>query len=302
MLTVLDLLNKTTDYFSKKKIESPRLNAELLLASVLECKRLDLYLSFDKPLPEKDIEVYRELIKRRATFEPLQYIIGNVDFFGIQLKVNKHVLIPRPETEILVESILGEIDKSKLYRILDIGTGSGNIAISLALNIPNVEVIAIDISDEAINVAKENAEMNSVSEKITFLNCDILVFEDSALSRISDSNGSKIKYDIVVSNPPYVRFEEYNELQKEIVAFEPQFAVTDFGDGYKFYRTISSLADKIIAENGKVFFEIGKDQHIEIIEILKENSIKNISVIKDYSGISRIIKGERIASINSTCN
>lgn len=284
MPTILELINLSAEYLSKKGIESPRLNAELLLADVLNYKRLDLYTNFEQPLKEDEINKYREYIRQRAHFEPLQYIIGKTEFFGLTFKVNKNVLIPRPETEILVEKIL---EKFKIYdevNILDIGTGSGNIAITLAKNLPNSKITAIDKSKEAISIAKENSIINKVSEKINFSEIDILK------NNFSFDN----KFDLVVSNPPYVNFEEYKNLQKEIIDFEPASALTDYEDGLKFFNVIIKKAQNILKSNSKIFFEIGFGQAEDVKKILLENNFQKIEIYKDYSNIERVISGEFI--------
>ena len=165
MITVLESINLSTQYLSEKGIESPRTNAELLLANIIGCKRLELYLSFDRPLGETELQKYREQIKRRGRFEPLQYITGKVEFYGLELKVNPSVLIPRPETELLVENILNQFSKEKEPIILDIGCGSGNIAIALAANLPAAKITSTDVSAEALKVAEENSERHNVSEQ-----------------------------------------------------------------------------------------------------------------------------------------
>ena len=229
MLTVLESLNLSADYLQKHDIESPRINAELLLASILNCKRLDLYLAFDKPLSENELEKYRNFIKRRGKFEPLQYITGSVEFYGIEIKVNPSVLIPRPETEILIDSIIGQVKTKKEISILDIGCGSGNIAIALAANISNCKVFGIDISKDALKISMENAEVNGVKNKTEFHLKDIL----------SDDFSDLPKMDIIVSNPPYVAEDKFAALQNEIKYFEPNFAVIVFSDVYKFFKAIS---------------------------------------------------------------
>ena len=146
MITVLDVIKLSTDSLQKKGVEAPRANAEILLAEILKCKRLELYLSFDKPLAENEVQIYREAIRKRGLRIPLQYIVGNVEFYGLKLIVNENVLIPRPETELLVEKIINESVKSESLKILDIGVGSGNISLSILKNLPNTNVVAIDIS------------------------------------------------------------------------------------------------------------------------------------------------------------
>ena len=173
MITVLEAIKLSTDYLEKKSVESPRANAEILLAEVLNCKRLELYLSFDKPLKEDELNRYREFIRKRGLRIPLQYIIGYVEFFGLKLTVNANVLIPRPETELLVEKIVNDYSNSESIRILDIGSGSGNISIAISKNIKNSNVLGIDISEKALEVAKQNAKNNLVQDNIEFMKFDI---------------------------------------------------------------------------------------------------------------------------------
>lgn len=282
MHTVLELLNLTTTFFEQKGIDSARLNAELLLAETLKCKRLDLYLAFDKPVKDEEVNHFREFIRRRGNREPLQYILGYVDFYGLNFFVNKDVLIPRQETEILVETIINHTDKETELNIMDIGTGSGIIAVCLANNLPNVKIIAVDKSKEALTIAKQNAEKNNVAERITFIEIDVL----------NTSLAVNTKFDIIVSNPPYVSQKEFSSLQKEIVSHEPDFAVTDFSDGLTFYRKIIVSAKTLLNENGKIFFEVGAGQAEEVKSIFKENNFSSMQIWKDYGGIERVVKGE----------
>ncbi len=282
MLTVLESIKLSTEYLQNKGIESPRINAELLLANILNCKRLDLYLKFDQPLRKDEIRIYREFIKRRGKFEPLQYIIGSVEFYGLEFKVNKSVLIPRPETEILVETIINSFNSEENIDILDIGTGSGNIAVALAKNLLNSKVDAIDNSLEALEIAKENARLNSVEDRIDFINNNIM----------NGNNLSAKKYDVVVSNPPYVSVVEFPELQPELKVYEPRIALTDEGDGFSFFRIIASIAKNILKDKAKLFFEVGKDQYKQVKQILQDNNFKNITIKKDYLDIERVIYGE----------
>ena len=174
MITVLEVIKLSTEYLQKKAVESPRANAEILLAEILKCKRLELYLAFDKPLAENELQIYREAIRKRGLRIPLQYIVGNVEFYGLNLIVNENVLIPRPETELLVEKIINDSDKSANLKILDIGVGSGNISLAISKYLPNSNIVAIDISDSALEVAKQNAELNLLQDRIKFQLFDIL--------------------------------------------------------------------------------------------------------------------------------
>ena len=282
MLTVLDAVQKSTEYLEKKGIESARLNAELLLAEILNCKRLDLYLRFEKPLSDEETNKYREWIARRGKYEPLQYIIGHVEFYALKINVNSSVLIPRQETEILLETIIEQIKNRNGLKILDVGTGSGIIPVVLAKHLIDAQIISIDVSSDAINVAQNNALMNEVESKINFLHRDIF-----------EADFEPDMFDIIVSNPPYVSNEEYISLQKEITEFEPRIALTDEGDGYKYYKFITEKAKLWLKENGKLYFEVGKDQSDKVIEIMNSNEFRNIAAIKDYLNIERVIKGEK---------
>lgn len=281
MLTVLQSLQLSTEYLNKKGIESARLNAELLLAEVLNCKRIDLYLKFDQPLKENEIDKYRELISRRGKFEPLQYIIGKADFFGLTFKVNRSVLIPRPETELMVEAIIERFKSSESLKVLDIGTGSGNISVTLAKFVEKSSVTSIDTSDEILALAQDNANQNEVISNISFLK-----------SELQNYSTDGVPFDLIVSNPPYVSMADYSETQREIREFEPATAVTDFADGLTFYKLISSRLKDILKPGGSVYLEIGKGQAQDVAGILASSGVKSINFIKDYQQIERIVFGE----------
>jgi release factor glutamine methyltransferase len=266
----------------RKGIDEARTNAELLLADILNCKRLDLYLQFERPLQEDEKKKYREFISRRSKFEPLQYILGHTEFYGRKFNVYPSVLIPRPETEELIELIIEQNKSGSNLKILDIGTGSGNISITLAKELPGGDVVSIDISDDALETAKENAELNSVDGNLKLLNQSVL---DDSIFDIG-------QFDIIVSNPPYVSKEDFNDLQNEIKKFEPVSAVTDNGDGLKFYKRISSISKDLLEENGKIYFEVGVDMAGNVKQIMEMNGLKNIQIVKDYAGIERIVYGE----------
>jgi len=282
MPTVLELINLSSDYLKNKGIESARINAELLLAKVLNCKRLDLYLAFDRPLVENELTVYRDFIKRRSKNEPLQYIVGSVEFYGLEFIVNSSVLIPRPETEILVETIVNENKDRANLKILDVGTGSGIIAICLAKFLVNAELTAVDSTAESLVVAKENAVTNCVDDKIKFIQQDIN----------ADSLQLGNDFDIVVSNPPYISNEEYAKLQPELRVYEPKTALTDNSDGFSFYKSITRKANELLKKNGKIYFEVGQGQYQQVQDILTIENFNNINVFKDYLNIERVVYGE----------
>ena len=283
MITVLDVIKLSTEYLSKKNIESPRANAEILLAEVLKCKRLGLYLSFDKPLNEQELNEYRELLRKRSTRIPLQYLLGQTDFYGLNLFVDENVLIPRPETELLVETILKNHDLTIELKILDIGSGSGNISIALAKNLPKSLITGIDISEKAIKVSLKNKERNNLD------NVDFLIFDI-----VKDDITKLGKFDLIVSNPPYVSKDDYELLEPELKLYEPEDALTDGSDGTTFYKEIISKSQKLLNKPGYIYFELGKGLYEIVNQQMSENKFSNIKIIKDYSGIERIISGEMI--------
>jgi len=228
MITILEAIKLSTEYLDKKGVESPRVNAEILLTEVLKSKRLDLYLSFDKPLGESELIVYREMIRKRGMRIPLQYILGYVEFYGIKLKVDESVLIPRPETELLVDNIISDVKNNGKLKILDIGVGSGNISLALLMNLPDVSVTGIDISTKALETARINSIAYSLENRIDLRQFNIL----------SDYVDTLGKFDIVVSNPPYVSKSDYNTLEPELKNYEPFEALTDDSDGFTFYDAI----------------------------------------------------------------
>jgi release factor glutamine methyltransferase len=212
--TSLKLIQWTAGHFEKKGIPNPRLDAELLLAHVLKCKRVDLYTGFEKTVSDRHLAEFKALIERRAKREPLQYIIGETEFWGLKIRVTPDVLIPRPETELLVEEALKQTGAKD---ILEIGTGSGCIAIALAKHLPEARVTATDISKDALSVAKENAEIHGVADRIEFVASDIapwLFFETQ-----------ERKFDLIVTNPPYLDPLELDLLQTEVSRFEPRTAL-----------------------------------------------------------------------------
>jgi release factor glutamine methyltransferase len=282
MITILEAIKLSTEYLEKKGVESPRVNAEILLTEVLKFKRLELYLSFDKPLTENELNIYREFIRKRGMRIPLQYIIGSVEFYGMNLYVNENVLIPRPETEQLVEQIINDNSQRTGLRIMDIGTGSGNISIALVNNLNKCEVIGIDISEKALAVARSNYEIYPSENKLYFKQFDIMNNDVNQLG----------KFDLIVSNPPYVSLNDYQNLEPELRVHEPIEALTDNLDGISFYKKIIALSNSMLNSNGKIYFEIGKDQYQIIFDIMKNCGFDEIKIIKDYAGIERIICGE----------
>ncbi|MEW6616460.1 MAG: peptide chain release factor N(5)-glutamine methyltransferase [Thermodesulfobacteriota bacterium] len=286
--TVLRLLNWTAQYFNENGIENPRLDAEVLLAHSLGTNRLSLYLNYDKPVHKGELREYKKLIKRRIRREPLQYITGYQEFWSLNLKVARGVLIPRPETEILVEEALRTFpqDKSsdKTINILELGTGSGAIAIALAKELRKGSIVATDISDIAIKTASENARFHGVEEYITFL-------QGSLFKPVRERAGA---FNLVISNPPYIPIEDFKDLQPEVRGFEPRITLNGGKEGLRFYRQILSQAGRYLARDGWLMLELGKGQAEKVTRLIELTGEFNpASIVKDFSGIERVVKAQK---------
>lgn len=280
--TILSLLQWSEAYLSEKQIESPRLTAELLLASVLNCERIHLYTRFDQPLVREELDQYKTLLRRRLRREPLQYILGYTEFFGRRIRVREGVLIPRPETEHVVEAAL-EIVRDRNMEdplILDIGTGSGCIALTLAQELPRAKILAIDVSEEALTIAHENVTLHGVDRQVSLKKLDVF---HSQISIPDEGN-----YDLIVSNPPYISRNEWEQLPDEIKLHEPKYALTDGDDGLRFYKRMAHLAPKLLRKNGWLICEVGYDQFERVEALFDAHEIR---CWKDLSGIKRIIGG-----------
>ncbi len=253
---------------------------ELLFSHILGCSRADLYLNKEKYLNQQETDSVSSALNRRIKGEPIQYILGSTEFMGLEIKVNRDVLIPRPETEILVETAIEFIGKEKSGRILDLGTGSGCIAVALSKHLADLEIDASDISDEAMVVAKENAKLNAA--RINFIKSDL--FDDLNFR----------EYSIIISNPPYIPEAEIKKLQPEL-QFEPGIALRAGKDGLDFYRRIISSAPDYLKENGLLLLEIGFGQK-KALEQMFDNSklFKIIQIVKDYQHIERVIVARKV--------
>ena len=282
--TVLEIINLTTNYLNEKQIENARLNAELLIGHVLNLKRVQLYLNFEKPLRTDELDLIRQYLKRRGDHEPLQYILGEAEFYSLRFKLNKYTLIPRPETELLVELVVRQCkeyfkNKSSI-KILDIGTGSGNIAIALAKELESSLITAIDVQTEALKIANENAEYHEVTNRIDFVEQNIL---------FSDLNMSNI-YDVIVSNPPYISTKEFEELPEDVKLFEPAIALNGGDDGLIFYKRFTDFAKTLIQDNGFVALEIGARQADDVLNLFKnEAHFSSVEIMKDLNQLPRIL-------------
>lgn len=272
---IIDIINWSKDYLEKNNIDSPRLTIELMLTHVLEIERIKLYTDYDKPLSDKELSTIKSMIQQRIKRFPLQYILGQVEFLGRKFIVNQNVLIPRPETEELVDLVNRENDKLQNYTILDIGTGSGCIAISLAKEFVNSTITALDNSTSALKVAKQNS-IDLEVENVKFIYADILATKP------------KLKYDIIISNPPYVSTNEMNEIEPEL-SFEPNSALTDSSDGLEFYRRFVTIFKNILSIDGVFYLELNSLLAEEIKELFSNDY--RVKIINDLFDKPRILKG-----------
>ncbi len=276
------LLETATDYLAQKGIENARLNAEVLLAHQLRVKRISLYLNFDQPLTGTEVSGYRDLIRRRLKREPLQYITGRQEFWSMSFNVNPHVLIPRPETEILVEqaiTLAGTFRESPL-RILDVGTGSGVIAITLAKEVSQCFVFGTDLSEEALGVARLNALEHGVAHKTAFLRGDLL----------EPLVPKKPAFHLIASNPPYVCTPEIQGLLPEVSRYEPRTALDGGPDGLDFLKKIIFQAPRLLRPGGWLLLEMSPYQVTKILIVLGQTGIyHNERVIEDYSHHQRVV-------------
>jgi release factor glutamine methyltransferase len=279
--TVLSMIEWSREYLTERGFDEARLTAELLLAGVLKLNRLQLYLQFDRPLTPEELALYREVFKRRLNHEPLQYIQGDAEFMGIRLAVGPGVLIPRPETELLVERALARIQEygGETVRLLDVGVGSGNIALAIAHHAKNVHVTGVDVSESAIACAKQNALNLS-------LNLDLISAD------IFDEQAVRGPFDLVAANPPYISREEYETLMPEVRLFEPRIALTDEQDGLGFLRRLAPRVKGLLNPDGLFLCEIGHGQEAGAQEIAEKAGFHSVVVHKDYAGIPRVLEGK----------
>jgi release factor glutamine methyltransferase len=275
---VLELIKAAEKLFEEKGIGGPRLNAELLLCSTLNTGRINLYLDFEKPLNELELSDFRKKIKRRISREPLQYITGETEFYGLKFDVNPSVLIPRAETELLVETAMEIINQQKLDspKILEIGTGSGCVSVSIAANV-ECKIDAIDTNEDALKTAVLNSKSNNATERISFIKKNIL-------TDLTNFDG----YDLIISNPPYIAGDEIQSLSDEIKNFEPAEALTDKADGLVFYRKFIEISKNT---RGKVrmLLEIGDNKKEKVENLLIESKIQNYKFFKDLLNIFRVV-------------
>ena len=277
MLTVLEIIKKTTDFFAAKGIESARLNAELLIGHALGLKRVALYLQFERLLTEPELEKIRPLVRRRGQREPLQYITGETQFHGLTLKVDRRALIPRPETELLVELAAGAC-AAPPARVLDLGTGGGAIALALAKVFPASAVTALDTSEEALSLARENAAATALAERVTFL-------QSNWFERLP----ADARFELIVANPPYLSAEETAQTTPEVHAHEPRGALISADGGLADLRAIIGRAPRFLAPGGLLAVETGIAQHAELLPLMREAGFARTESRPDLTGRERYV-------------
>lgn len=280
-MKVQDLLTKGYDMLKANKIDSYIIDCQLLLAKVLNCDRMSIILNRDRKVEEDKCSEYFELIKLRSDKMPIKYLTEETEFMGIPFYVKQGVLIPRPDTEILVEELLQLIDRSKNIRICDVCCGSGAIGLSIAKFVENAEVYCGDISPYAEEVTKKNIELLSLGKRTFFVRSDLLEF---AITQ-------KLNFQVIVSNPPYIRKDVIPTLMEDVKDYEPFLALCGGDDGLEFYRVITKQSQAVLNDGGILAYEIGHDQGEAVVKILESYGFVNVRIIKDLSGFDRVVLG-----------
>jgi release factor glutamine methyltransferase len=299
-VTVLEVIKRSADFLAKKGVDSPRLQVELLLAQLLGMPRMKLYLNFERVLTEKELEDLRALVQRRGQREPLQQIIGSTSFCGLEIAVNAHVLVPRPETELLAEegwkflesaecgvrsaeSKNKDATVSKEQLVLDFATGSGCITIAIAVKCPQARIVATDISPDALAIAHKNATAHKVDARIQFVAGDGLAILPA-----------QEKFDLIVSNPPYIPTREIAGLDPEVRDHDPRLALDGGTDGLDFYRRLAREAAVFLKPGGRIMLELGAGQAAAVEKLFTQQKWIVEAVKKDYSGIPRILIAKHV--------
>ena len=280
MQNLLDTLKKATDFLSRKGLEKSRMEAEHLFAAGLGVKRLDLYLQFERLLNDSEVEKLRAMTVRRGNREPLQHITGNVSFRDLVLKSDKRALVPRPETEEIIDLALALFPAEQVVRVLDLGTGSGAIALALAAERPLWKIDALDKSSDALALARETAVQGQLDGRVNFAQSDWF-------ASVTD------EYDLIISNPPYLTDSEVASADPEVKDFDPHFALIAPDNGLADLKIILTQAPKFLREGGWVICETGIDQHAALAEISKQNSYKEYEGVNDMSGRPRFWKAQK---------
>ena len=281
--TVLDILQSTTAYFEKHGVESARLNAQHLVAHVLKVKRIELYMDSERTLFEDELAPLRDLVKSRKDGVPLQHLLGTEEFYGRTFKSDSRGLVPRPETERLIELVLPLLKEKTAPRIVDVGTGSGIIALTLASEISDADVVAVDISPDALALAAENAALLEISSRVAFVSGNLL----------ADVAGH---FDLIIANLPYIPAGDISALARE-VQHDPVLALDGGADGLDLIRRLIEQAFSHLSSNGFIALEIGHDQSERVADLLRAANFRDIRVEKDYQGVPRFLIGGNAASL-----
>ena len=275
-MTVLEVLQSTTGYFQKRNIDSPRLNAEHLLGHVLGRIRMELYLDFERRLRESELAPLRELVKRRGLGEPLQHLLGTVEFCGRSFRCDKRALVPRPETEQLVELLISHVKSEIAYSLMiDVGTGSGVIALTLAAEFPKAKIVGADISQDALMLARENANRLGLTDRVRFLRSNLL-------------ENVQPDFDVIVANLPYVSTDDRQNLSREVL-HDPEISLFAGARGDELVRQLIAQAPSWLRPGGMLAMEIGIGQSEALVAALTEKNYRDISTEKDYSGVIRFL-------------
>lgn len=282
-MTVLELIQRTTEFLKGKGVESPRLQAELLLAHVLKLPRMKLYLNFESTPTSAQLDEYRALVRRRGQREPLQHILGSVSFCGLEMTVNREVLVPRPETELLAECGWEFLNKgvpkeTETPLVLDFGTGSGCLAIALSVKCPKARVHALDISEAALQVARQNAARHQVEDRVQFWLTD-------GLSGLP----ANLQFNLVVSNPPYIPSAQIDGLDPEVRDYDPRRALDGGSDGLDYYRKLARETGGVLRPEARLMLELGADQAAAVRSLLEEQNWIVERVLEDYTQRPRIM-------------
>jgi len=276
--SIIDLIKWGEGYFNKNNFDSPKQEIEWLLCDLLDYKRVDLYLNFEEIVPKNKLSTLNKWVKKRIKRMPLQYITGSTEFYGNKFFLNENVLIPRQETERLVDICLKSINKLSAPKILEIGTGSGCISISIALIRSDAKILSIDISQNALKKAIINSDYHQ-TRNISFVELDFL------------KELPKGHFDIIISNPPYISSGEMKNIMTDVKDYEPEIALTDFMDGLQFYERLSNVAPKLLNQEGSLIIEVGsKDHPDKVLKLFKSKGYNNIELFPDYNNDQRVLK------------
>jgi release factor glutamine methyltransferase len=287
--TIQKLLNWINEYLTNKGIESPRLSAEILLSGVLGLKRIELYTQFDKTVAAEQLDKLRDLVRRAGQQEPVAYLVGKTEFYSMELNITSACMIPRPETELLVERAIEFLrTRHGTQFVCDLCTGSGCIAVAIGKNFPDARIIATDICDEALAIADENIKKHQLKNKITLLCGDLF---DPIISGLDVE-----KFDLIVCNPPYVSSAEYEKLDKNVKDYEPRKALFAGIDGLDIYRRIIEKADEFLKPDAALMMEIGYAQGPAVKELLEQTGVYNeIKIEKDFHKNDRIVSTKKVS-------